>query len=115
MATGGFLKARGHPGRRYGLFFYFALMEFIQFMVSSSGGVSLLVAVQVAAGPPGPADSWMCTLLYQVQAAIQHQKVNVGRSQAQQRRSSHTCTVECQESSSSSSSSDGALGHQLLS
>lgn len=34
MGTGLFLRARGHPTRRYALFMYFALMEFIQFGVS---------------------------------------------------------------------------------
>jgi hypothetical protein len=35
LGTAALLKARGHPFRRYGLFLYFALMEVIQFNVSS--------------------------------------------------------------------------------
>lgn len=40
VGTGAFLRSRGHPARRYMLFFYFALMEFIQF------GVSVIVSLQ---------------------------------------------------------------------
>jgi hypothetical protein len=36
-ATAALLRARGHPFRKYGLFLYFALMEFIQFGVSEAG------------------------------------------------------------------------------
>jgi len=34
LATGALLWARGHPARRYAVFLWFALMEFIQFTVS---------------------------------------------------------------------------------